>query len=117
MQMNTAENDDGSWIPITVPDMAEANVLDYIPETNEVLFRTTTASGGMPANTTFSIPATNIKELEKYPITLPNGKQGTLKDVVPKGPIAPSTKKLPVNWSKPVTTPYIPGSATVPKKK
>ncbi len=81
------QDEDMKWNPIEVPGYAEANLMFYDPKSDELVFRTTSSSQtpGIEANITFSVPRKNVKDAESYPIKLPNGKMGTLKDVLPKG--------------------------------
>jgi hypothetical protein len=80
------QDEDMKWNPIEVPGYAEANLMFYDPNKDELVFRTTSSSQtpGIEANITFSVPRKNVKDAESYPIKLPNGKQGTLKDILPK---------------------------------
>lgn len=80
------QDEDMKWNPIEVPGYAEANLMFYDPNKDELVFRTTSSSQtpGIEANITFAVPRKNVKDAESYPITLPDGKKGTLKDVLPK---------------------------------
>jgi len=95
------------WKPITgAGGPLEGNLQFYDANNDELIFKLSQDARypWIKNNTTIKIPRKNLAKADSLPIKLPNGKIGTLKDLLPE---QPTTKKFPVNWSKP-TTPYIP---------
>lgn len=111
-EINTKNPNDDGWSPITGGGDVEAELRFYDPKTDMLIFRTT-ATAKTPwvdNNITIAVPRKNVPEADKLPVGLPNGKKGSLKDVVPS--VVPK-KKIGVSdgfWNKPAGEVYLPGS-------
>jgi hypothetical protein len=100
----------GKWVPASKEGgLVTAQLNFYDPKTDSFIFTSTgdASDAGVFKKQTFSVPRANLgKEVDELPIKKDDGKVGKLKDIYGKASPA-TTKKFPVNWSKPAT-PYIP---------
>ncbi len=100
--------DDG-WDPIDNAGVVEAELRFWDPKSDMLILYTSSNATNpyMKNNTTIAVPRKNIADADNLPIKLPNGKTGTLKDVIGTS-TQPKKSSIPDNfWGDGV---YLPGS-------
>jgi hypothetical protein len=90
------------WEPFEVSGNLEASLLHYDKKSNMLIFKSS-ATANLPwaeNNAIFAIPVRNVPEAKDFPIILDNGKQGTLKDILPQESfgVKASDVKSPMKW-------------------